>query len=148
MKNIQIWRITRKAKAYTVCIRHCDLPYVSEKEQQAILSEVYDSYTWPKILNEHRITALMQDLWSSVRVVQCWANYHYMCTSATAVLIDLPNTQEAKTFMCVWVIMLCYQAVKNSPKMHHVKDAQYFSNISNLIFFVCKNSWNRMQLHC
>ena len=62
-----------------------------------------------------------------------------MCTSATALLIDLSNSPEAKTFMCTrtshYVLL---PGGKNSPKMYHVKDAQYFSYISNLFIFVQK----------
>ena len=43
----------------------------------------------------------------------------------TALLIDLSNTLEAETFMRGSHYALL-PGGKNSPKMHHVKDAQYF----------------------
>ena len=94
--------LTQDKPKLTPSAYDCDLPYTDNN--------------FHKDLQEYRITALMQDLWSSIRVVQSWANYQYMCTSATAVLIDLSNTLEAKMFICVWVIILCYQAVKTRPK--------------------------------
>ena len=54
-----------------------------------------------------------------------------MSTSASELMIDLTNAQEAKTFICVSHYALL-PGGKNAPKMQHVKDVQHFSNISNL----------------